>query len=44
MQEVAYQIRDTLWDKLKAVFNKYAGAGGEIETNKVEEIVRDALG
>ena len=30
MQEVAYQIRDNLWDALKPIFMKYATQGDEI--------------
>jgi Ca2+-binding EF-hand superfamily protein len=44
MQNASEVMRYELWDKLKVVFEKYAGHDGEIQTSKVEEIVRDVLG
>lgn len=43
MQGTAEVLRNELWDKLKVVFDKYA-QGAEIQTGRVEEIVRDVLG
>lgn len=44
MQRASEELRTQLWDKLKVVYNKYAGNGGEIAITRVEEIVRDVLG
>ncbi len=44
MQGAAQELRYQLWDKLKVIYDKYATQGAEIQTSKVEEIVRDVLG
>lgn len=44
MQRASDELRTQLWDRLKVVYDKYAGNTGEISTTRVEEIVRDVLG
>lgn len=44
MQGASENLKYALWDKLKVVFDKYAGASESIPTSEVETIVRDVLG
>ena len=44
MQGASENLRYELWDKLKVIFDKYAGATESIQTSRVQEIVRDVLG
>jgi hypothetical protein len=45
MQNASGAMRNSLWDGLKIVFNRYVDPRtGEIETSVIEEIVREVLG
>lgn len=45
MQHASGAMRNSLWDGLKIVFNRYVDPRtGEIETSVIEEIVREVLG
>ena len=44
MQGASENLKYALWDKLKVVFDKYAGTSESIPTSNVETIVRDVLG
>lgn len=44
MQGASEKLKYELWDKLKVIFDKYAGENGEIKTSVVETIVREVLG
>jgi hypothetical protein len=44
MQGTVTLLRNTLWDNLKTIFNKFPTQGGEMSISTVEEFIRTTLG
>lgn len=44
MQSSVTSFRNSLWDNLKTIFNKFPTNGGEMSITTVEEFIRTALG
>jgi hypothetical protein len=44
MQSAVTSFRNSLWDNLKAIYNKFNTDGGEMSITTVEEFIRTVLG